>query len=287
MDDKIRMPMSNYSMYPYGRLLTYIDNGCQRIGEERDFVQYLLTMDEVDSIEALVKRYDNIFKLLAVIFFGTNKLPYRWYVPETWGYNNEYLVDELNLCFNEKIWRWFNKQDSPTSELCKKCIANLRDGENYISMKNLFLKSYADNDADIIQLIATQHRHYKLIKKLELDSKLPKGQYIQSCKVLAWHGRVFDIVEKSLGKTIDVTYDDMAELYQKELELEAKRKKEIERNAKKEEEKRLKRSIIIGVLTIPIGLLFMIIIDEIGIFGIIIIIGFIGAIPKLFLTGKL
>jgi hypothetical protein len=282
--------MSNYSSYPYGRLLAYIDNGCQRIGEERDFVQYLITMDEVDSIEALVKRYNNIFKFLAVIFFGTNKLPDRWYVPETWGYNHEYLVDELNLCFNEKIWSWFNKQDSPTSELCIKCIANLRDGENYISMKNLFLKSYADNDADIIQLIATQHRHYKLIKKLELDrnySKPLKGQYIQSCKVLAWHGRVFDIVEKSLGKTIDVTYDDMAELYQKELELEAKRKKEIERNAKKRRREKLIRSIIIGVLTISIGLLFMIIIDEIGIFGIIIMIGFIGAIPKLFLTGKL
>ena len=279
--------MVDYSKFPYSGLLKYIDEGCKRIGEKRDFVQYAISMDEVESIEEMINRYNNLYKLLAVIFFGTNRLPNRWYVPETWGYNNEYLVDELNLCFNEKIWRWFNKQDSPTSELCKKCIANLRDGENYISMKNLFLKSYADNDADIIQLIATQHRHYKLIKKLELDSKLPKGQYIQSCKVLAWHGRVFDIVEKSLGKTIDVTYDDMAELYQKELELEAKRKKEIERNAKKEEEKRLKQSIIIGVLTIPIGLLFMIIIDEIGIFGIIIIIGFIGAIPKLFLTGKL
>ena len=279
--------MVDYSKFPDSGLLKYIDEGCKRIGEKRDFVQYAISMDEVESIEEMINRYNNLYKLLAVIFFGTNRLPNRWYVPETWGYNNEYLVDELNLCFNEKIWRWFNKQDSPTSELCKKCIANLRDGENYISMKNLFLKSYADNDADIIQLIATQHRHYKLIKKLELDSKLPKGQYIQSCKVLAWHGRVFDIVEKSLGKTIDVTYDDMAELYQKELELEAKRKKEIERNAKKEEEKRLKQSIIIGVLTIPIGLLFMIIIDEIGIFGIIIIIGFIGAIPKLFLTGKL
>ena len=279
--------MVDYSKFPYSGLLKYIDEGCKRIGEKRDFVQYAISMDEVESIEEMINRYNNLYKLLAVIFFGTNRLPNRWYVPETWGYNNEYLVDELNLCFNEKIWRWFNKQDSPTSELCKKCIANLRDGENYISMKNLFLKSYADNDADIIQLIATQHRHYKLIKKLELDSKLPKGQYIQSCKVLAWHGRVFDIVEKSLGKTIDVTYDDMAELYQKDLELDAKRKKEIERNAKKEEEKRLKQSIIIGVLTIPIGLLFMIIIDEIGIFGIIIIIGFIGAIPKLFLTGKL
>ena len=132
--------MSDYSQHPYRDLLEFIDNGCKQLGEERDFAQILLSMEQAESIEQLIKIYNNIYKLLAAAFFGTRKLPHGWYKPETWGYSNEYLIEELNYCLNDNILKWFNSQNSKTKELCLKCISNLRESKNTSAIEGILFK---------------------------------------------------------------------------------------------------------------------------------------------------
>ena len=275
--------MIDFNNYPCGGLLKYIDEGCKRIGEERDFVQYAISMDEVESIEEMVKHYNNIYKLLAVIFFGTNKLPTNWYNPKTWGYNHEYLVDELNLCLNKSILSWLKRQENPTTEICRMCIANLRNNEKYISVENDFLKEYFDKDNSMSTLLNAQNYHYYLIRIIQKEGwryKNLKEGFVQYAKFLAGNGRFFDIVEISICEDNDIAYDKLAEQYKKEVELEKKK-------AKEERKERIWNITIYGLMLIPLAIIFMVLASEINVFAIIIIIGLIGAIPKLFLTGKL
>lgn len=275
--------MIDYNKYPYGRLLMYIDEGCKRIGEKRDFVQYAISMDEVESIEEMINRYNNLYKLLAVIFFGTNKLPASWYNPRTWGYNHEYLVDELNLCLNKSILNWLKRQKDPTTEMCRICVANLRNNEKYISIGNDFLKELFDKDESLNYLLINQNNHYNLLKSIQkvgLYNRNLKETFFQYAKLLAGNGRIFDILEISICEENGIAYDKLAEQYKKEAEL--KKKKEEE-----ERKERIWNIVIFGLMMIPLAIIFIIIVGEINVLAIIIIIGLIGAIPKLFLTGKL
>lgn len=284
--------MIDYNKYPYGRLLMYIDEGCKRIGEKRDFVQYAISMDEVESIEEMINRYNNLYKLLAVIFFGTNRLPNGWYVPETWGYKREYLIDELNDCLNGNIIKWLNRQENLTVDLCKIGIANFRNGKKSISPQNDKLRSFIVENTDIKNLLITQSSHYAIIKKIEKEYSLNKeylrSQYLHSSKVLAGNGRVFDVVEVALGEDIDFSYENLAEQYKYELKIEAERRIKKEEKRKKEKRNRTLSFIFIKLpIILALLVIYVIIVDKLSIFGIIIIIGLIGALPKLFLTGKL
>lgn len=221
--------MKDYSQYSYYCLLNYIDEGCKRIGEKRDFVQYILSMDEVESIGDLIKRYNNIYKLIAVIFFGSNKLPARWYVPETWGYYKRYLVDDLNLCLNENIWKWFRRQENPTPELCKLCVANLRNSEKQISKENDFLNEYIEKESVILTLLNVQSNHYNLMKRIQkegLKNNNLKEEYIRYVQFLAVHGRIFDVAENSFGKDNGISYDNLIDDYKKRIEEEQKKQEE-------------------------------------------------------------
>lgn len=235
--------MNDYSKYQYGNLLNYIDEGCKRIGEERDFVQYILTMDKVESIGELIKRYNNIYKLIAVIFFGSHKLPARWYVPETWGYYKRYLVDDLNLCLNENIWKWFRRQENPTPEICKICVANLRNSDKMISVENGFLNEYVKKESVILTLLNVQSNHYNLMKRIQkegLNNNNLKGEYIQYVQFLAVHGRIFDVAEISFGKDNGISYDNLIEDYKNRIEEEQKR---IEKRNKIERKRQMRQEI--------------------------------------------
>lgn len=275
--------MNDYSQYPYAGLLKYIDEGCKRIGEERDFVQYVISMNEVESIEEMINRYNNIYKLIAVIFFGTNKLPASWYNPKTWGYNHEYLVDELNLCLNKSILGWLKRQENPTTEMCRMCIANLRNNEKYISVENDFRKKYFDKDKSLSSLLNAQNYHYYLIRIIQKEGwryKNLKEGFVQYAKFLAGNGRIFDIVEISICEENDIASEKLVEQYKKEVELEKNK-------AKKERKERIWNIVIYGLMLIPLTIIFVVLASEINVLAIIIIIGLLGSIPKLLLTGKL
>jgi hypothetical protein len=44
--------MQDYSKYPYGGLLIYIETMCKQRGEERDYITYLFSMERAESIES-------------------------------------------------------------------------------------------------------------------------------------------------------------------------------------------------------------------------------------------
>lgn len=276
--------MSDFSQYPYQRLLTYIENECQQQGEERDFINYLLSMEHAESIEHLIKIYDNIYKLLAVLFFRTKKLPNEWYKPETWGYSNEYLIEELNYCLNDNILKWFNSQNSKTKELCFKCISNLRESKNTSAIEGILYKELTHYIDDVNkEILYFRSRHYTLRKELERycpNKTVRMNDYIYCSSYLAGHGRIFDIAEIKFAKERNITYEGLAEQYWKKVDLENTRKK-AELN-----EKRMKMALIV-IFIVPLLILLIYVLNEIGFLGIIIIIGFIGLLPKILLTGKI
>lgn len=288
--------MQDYSKYPYKRLLEYIDTMCQKRGEERDFVNYLLAMNHAESIEKLMEMYDNLYKLLAVLFFGTNKLPRHWYHPETWGYDNTYLIEELNYCLNESVLKWHKRQEKPTNEQCLYCLVNLRESDNVIEVGEELYKSLSPEkhkeDKDILIIV---RRHYLVRKELEIESRygrkeLKRNNYISFSQYLAAHGRIFDVAERSFAKKNGISYEGLAEQYWKELES----KNEFERILKEQEikvkklqeKRRFYEMLKLLVILLPIMVVFFFVMVKMGIFGTIIIIGIIGAIPKLLLTGK-
>ena len=55
----------------------------------------------------------------------------------------------------------------------------------------------------------------------------------------------------------------------------------------KKKRKKIIDTVMLGLLMISIGLFLAFVIGKVDLIGIIIIIGFIGAIPKVFLTGHL
>jgi hypothetical protein len=273
--------MEDYSKYPYQRLLEYIDKKVQQRGADTDLVEYLLTMEHADSIEELVEIYNNTFKNLAILFFDSESLPYNWYDVRTWGYQKEFILTELNYCFNENLFKWFKKQIEPSKELVKKCIFNLRDNENRIEIDEELIKAIPDND-DNIEFYSIRNEYLNL-----LHNNIKNHDYKHCIKIMAGCGRIFDAYEVSYGESTGIVFDKLAEEYNHYLEL--KKKKEFERQRKAKEEKRKK--IIAYIVSFVFLVIFFVLLDFIlkkigGIIGVIIIIGFLGAIPKLFLTGK-
>ena len=276
--------MADYSAYPYGRMLSYIERRCMELGDNEKYIEYILSMEQAESIERLIKMYSSCYKVLAYLFFGTKKLPNEWYKPETWGYSNEYLIEELNYCLNDNILKWFNSQNSKTKELCFKCISNLRESKNTSAIEGILFKELTHYIDDANKgILYFRSRHYTLRKELESycpNKTVRMNDYIYCSSYLAGHGRIFDIAEIKFAKERNITYEGLAEQYWKKVDLENTRKK-AELN-----EKRMKMALIV-IFIVPLLILLIYVLSEIGFLGIIIIIGFIGLLPKILLTGKI
>jgi hypothetical protein len=274
--------MVDYSNHPYVKLLTHIEKGCQRLKEERDFIGYLLLMEHAASIEILIKIYNNIFKLLAQISYGTLDFPNYWYLSENWGHNNHILVDDLNCFLNENILKWYNRQEIPTEQQSILCLSNLRESENAEDIQNKILERYSiyhsKEDEKISPLFQMIKMHYYQMKQIATNSKFGFTQgYITNSKILAGYGRIFDVAEIFFGNDYNISYEGLAEQYKKDIELV---------NNKKEQNILV---LILKVLVfILVSVLLILIFDKLsGFFGIIILIGFLGMLPKLLLKGKL
>lgn len=229
---------ADYIQNPYKYLFEYIENGCQKIGEKRDFVKYLHSMEQSDSMEQLMSIYNNIFKLLAVIFFGTNKMPSKWYQPKTWGHNKGYLVEELNCFLNENILKWFQRQENKTYKQFTLCLSNLRDSDNTVRIKDQLLQ-YSGYASSLSQIVK---KHFSIRQKIELGNldviqNEYKKLYIKISKNLAGHGRIFDVAEVAFGEEYGISYDGLAEEYKKDIEEEEKREEEKLLMEKKEKKK--------------------------------------------------
>jgi len=145
--------MTDYSQYPYGRMLSYIERRCKELGDDKNYIEYILSMEHAESIERLIKMYGSCYKVLAYLFFGSKKLPHGWYITETWGYNNGWLIDELNYCLNENILKWYKRQESPSNAQTLSALSNLHESKNIVTVQNEILKistPQADNGVNTL-----------------------------------------------------------------------------------------------------------------------------------------
>ena len=278
--------MTDYSKYPYSRMLQYIEKRSLELGR-KNHIDYILSMEKAETMEKLIDIYNHAFQYLAILFFGTRKVPHGWYIVETWGYKNDYLLEELNWCLNENILRWFKRQESPSNELTLSALSNLHKSKNIVIVQNEILKiSTPQADYGVKTLFYIRDKQYDM-RRPNSNYRYNKHDYLYCSGYLAAHGHIFDIIENTCGKNLGISYDNVAIDYKKEVEREEKRKEDERIELEKEKRKILIGKITIGVLIIPIAILICYIMHEVGLIGIIIIIGFIGAIPKVFLTGHL
>ncbi len=278
----------------YKKLFEYIENGCKQHVIEKDYVKYLLSMEQAESIEQLINIYNNIYKLLAIIFYGSKNVPNSWYKHEYWGVEPHSIVLDLSQFFNENLLSWFKRQSNPTVEKCSLCITNLRECINSGYIERRVLSIAGETNAKSINVWSNWRRlHHECL--LEINKLDKYGKHYVSliskykvCSIeLASCGRIFDVVEEAFAKQHNIDYNELLVQHKKKLEEEEiARKKEEEQKTEEATNKKVKNFLAVVVI-ITLCIIFMIIIEKLGFFGIIIIIGLIGLIPKIFLTGKI
>ena len=284
--------MKDYSDHQYGRLLLNIENKCKQLGEERDFVNYLLSMENANSLEELIKIYNNVFKLLAYLFFGTKDVPHNWYIPETWGRYNFYYVEDLNGFLNENILKCYTRLKDPTSEQCIMFLSNLRENDNIKEIKEAILANTPKVDENLaLKVLSTRNLHNLRRKEIEKDSSNKTKYietYIQNSRCLAAYGRIFDVAELAFGKANHIVYDGMKEQYEADVKLYRIKKEDEKKKQKEEKRTKFINTIILSIIAIIVMIVMIYLFEAIGGgIGIIIIIGLIGALPSLLLKGKI
>lgn len=231
--------MIDYSKYEYRRMLSYIEERCKELNDDRDYIGYILSMENAESIEKLIKMYGSCYRVLAYLFFGKKNLPMGWYRTGTWGYHNEWIIEELNYCLNENILKWYKRQKKLSNEEVLKCIANLRDASNAAKIHSeIITDSKPRADRSIWHFTHVIHSYYKLRKAIEsgIYTPLERTHYISHFRYLAAHGHILDVAEISFCKKEGIKYDNLLEEY--EIEKEQTTKRELEQmEAEKEAQK--------------------------------------------------
>lgn len=277
--------MADYRNYSFCRLLDFLKLEAKYDKDEVDYVEYLLSMNNAPSIDEMITIYNKVFKKISYYVF-CHSIPNNWFITDSWG-NKTYLAYELNKCLNENIFRLYKSLESPTKEDCISCIVNLRECENKTKIQNnIFLhKQFEDiHGIDIIDLREKSYYIRRKIRKLLFPSNEEylelRDDYVEIMDEINSLGFQYTIEDRKFEEIRGI---DVKKLVNIKREVERK-KEELERKDKKE---RIWNLILGGLIIIPIFIIFAMIFSEISIIGIIIIIGFLGAIPKIFLTGKL
>ena len=249
--------MKDYCNHPYRKLLSYIEEGCQRLKEERDFVGYLLSMERAKSIEELIKRYNAIYKLLAALILQSYNLPENWYNTKSLGIGNAYLFDDLNRFFNDHLLRLFKMIAQPTNEERLSFIVNLRDCDN---TQDTLIQMLEDSNTDFRGeygfVIAKIPVCSQLRKKIEQNYHLygegsTMTEYRDCYKVLAAHHRIFDIAETLFWKEYGLDSDGLIAEYIKDLK--EQKEKANQRKIEAEKEKKINKKDSFSVPTFPLN----------------------------------
>lgn len=242
--------MANYNSYPYSRMFSFIERKCDILNDEKNYIKYILSMEYANSLDELIKIYNNSYKILAYLFFENKRLPKNWYVTETWGHDNNWLLDDLNFCLNENILNWIRKQNMPTESQALACLANLHDSKNTNYVQNQILSIVVPKVYKGIEHLSRVRSNLtnirKLIEKGARDLRV-KSQYISNCRYMSGNGRIFDIAEISVGNDIGINFENLKEEYENEI---IRIKKEEEEKQRIEKEKGIKLKAIGIILSI-------------------------------------
>ena len=205
--------MTDYSGYYIKDLLEAIEEGCQKIGEKRDYVKYLLSMEQAESVEKLIEIYDNIYKLLFVFTYGYT-FPHDWYKPESGGYHKQHLVELLNRYFNDNIERLSKESGYLSREMLAFFIANLRECINAGIVQSKMMEKRLDEEKAVFLEIGNAGKtQYRARKGIESMSKMDRRYepaikiYNRFSTLLALKGRIFDVSEIAFAKDNGIDYN--------------------------------------------------------------------------------
>lgn len=144
--------MGNYQSYSCSKLLDFFDNR-YKIGAERiNYAQYLLTMQNAKTVKKMIGIYDKVLWQFILQYQGLGKE----YLVSTIWYNINYVSCDtaeywwsLNVFLNENIIRLYRELDSPTQEQSLECLLNLRKCDNQIPLQKEVVRTaiMAESDA--------------------------------------------------------------------------------------------------------------------------------------------
>lgn len=291
--------MADYGDYPF-RLIDFLKIKYDKEG--RDYVEYLLTMYKATSIDDMITVYDKMLEKISYYVF-CRSTPRHWFITDSWG-NKKYLANELNKCLNDNIKRWYVSLETPTKEDCVSCIVNIRESDNKKPIQNaIFSHKQFEciNGSDIIALrdksymVRRETRsmypgnkaYFELEDEDEYDEKMNEyfeqvDKYNEIMNELKSLGYKYTIVEKKIEEMAILNVEDRV----KKKEEWLKEKEERVKIEKKNKREARIFNIILVVLSIILFIFIAYLIKKIGLLGIIIAIGLIGAIPKFILRGR-
>ena len=245
------------SQYPHKRLLQYIKEECEQRNERRDYLQYLLSMEDADSIEKMISIYNDFILFFADIQPEKRNVSPKWYMYLGWLRQKRNIISDLDAFLNDCILKWVSRQEECTYDQYIHSLTNLREGINATKIENEILqKSGITKNRDIIILIGKRAEQNQLRLKIESGSKNQEliGRYEELSYYIAGHGRLFDIAEIELGRDNGIFLNDLGEIYKKNLakekELIAAREKEM----KNEKRQTVAIAILVILFAIPISI---------------------------------
>ena len=240
--------MIDYNEHPYKDLLRFIENECQQHNERRDYVSYFLSMEHAASIEELIKKFDNLFKLLAIFCFGTNKMPNRWYLYKQWKVEYAQQAENLLQYLNKTILDYYNRIIDPTEDQVNSCIINLRDCNNKVEIQNSIIKNA--KSWDVISNrdnFFSQNETLNFLGKGCQDYNSQKIECERNIKVIVYKGRVLDVREIAFCKYHLIDYEKILPYYEQGKENREKEQLENEK-AELEQKKRESKTNLYAIL---------------------------------------
>ena len=258
---------NNNSLPPLSALLDHIEKGCQQINEERNFVDYLLSMEKETSLDELIHKFNNIFKLLCNINYKGRKTPKNWYLYKSW--TNRIYVDSLLCYLNENILSLFKRHGDYSKKEYVSYIINLRICENTKTIEKEILKiANKKYNSKLYKLITDRYEIDKIRRGFCFDDDTFSVYYTSP----VFYGYILDEIDNQIGLKYGYNQEKLKEQY-----LHLKKENII---------KNIKGISIIILAFIVLAPIFYLL-SKIGPFGLIIIIGLLGLAPKILLSGKI
>lgn len=198
--------MSKYQSYSCYKLLELFDSWYEHDTDRLNYAQYLLTMQNAQSIKDMIEIYNKVLWKFILRYNGIGK---EDLVSETWYDINTLSIDtreywrSLDVFLNENILRLFNSQDY-TDELAVECFINLRETSNYYSSRqSIISKSTAEASSTMDKLesslsIVTDAPNHISPYNLETNGyREYKPKYIDSIKEILRHGYIKSIKDSA------------------------------------------------------------------------------------------
>ncbi len=258
---------NNNSLPPLSALLDYIEKGCQQINEKRNYVDYLLSMEKASSLDELINKFNNVFKLLCIINFKDKRTPKDWYLYKYW---ENWIYVEVLLCYlNENILNLYKRQGDYSKKQFNKFLINLRNCKNRKIIEQEILNiSHKKCNSKLNNLI---NNRYELHKNRRGYYKY-ESKDLDYYTTLVGNDYILDEIDYQIGLNYGFNQEKLKEQY-----LHLKKENII---------KNIKGIAIIILAFIVLAPIFYLL-SKIGFFGLIIIIGFLGLVPKILLSGKI